>query len=325
MPESRTSVARRDPDVRRVAAADVAAGPCSASIRKATAPNRRYLSADPARCAERVAGWRSDAGAPARRPRRGPGIPSRSEQSPPVMPAGGARAAARSRHGIAWYSLQRGTARTRSQRCPPRASLRLLDERNDFDGKAALVSALDLVSACARSTAHLAGALGRPTWMMLAHVPDWRWGIDGDTTGVVSDGTAVPPARTGRLGRASSRASARRSTRNWRSHDDLAASAVAQRSLPLRQRQTLQALSRQRRAAGGRRMSRPIPRSARSNAARAAIRAGQHADAVAIARRRGVEQRDDPAALRLLGEASAPVRRGTLACVLAARARRRTR
>jgi ADP-heptose:LPS heptosyltransferase len=34
---------------------------------------------------------------------------------------------------------------------------------------------LDLVIACDTSVAHLAGALVRPTWLLLPHHPDWRW------------------------------------------------------------------------------------------------------------------------------------------------------
>jgi tetratricopeptide (TPR) repeat protein len=50
----------------------------------------------------------------------------------------------------------------------------------DFSETAALVSCLDLVITVDTSVAHLAGALGRPTWILLAYTPDWRWLLDRD-------------------------------------------------------------------------------------------------------------------------------------------------
>jgi tetratricopeptide (TPR) repeat protein len=50
----------------------------------------------------------------------------------------------------------------------------------DFMETAALISCLDLVITVDTSVAHLAGALGRPTWILLPHTPDWRWLLDRD-------------------------------------------------------------------------------------------------------------------------------------------------
>ena len=49
------------------------------------------------------------------------------------------------------------------------------EELADFADTAGLVAALDLVIAVDTSVAHLAGALGRPLWLLLPHTPDWRW------------------------------------------------------------------------------------------------------------------------------------------------------
>jgi hypothetical protein len=50
----------------------------------------------------------------------------------------------------------------------------------DFAETAALVSCLDLVISVDTSVAHLAGALGRPTWILLPYVADWRWLLGRD-------------------------------------------------------------------------------------------------------------------------------------------------
>jgi tetratricopeptide (TPR) repeat protein len=52
----------------------------------------------------------------------------------------------------------------------------------DFADTAAAMQHLDLVITVDTSVCHLAGALGRPVWTMLARGPDFRWGIRGETT-----------------------------------------------------------------------------------------------------------------------------------------------
>ena len=49
------------------------------------------------------------------------------------------------------------------------------DELVDFSDTAALVDQMDLVVSVDTSVAHVAGALGKPTWVLVAFVPDFRW------------------------------------------------------------------------------------------------------------------------------------------------------
>lgn len=55
-----------------------------------------------------------------------------------------------------------------------------LDDDGAFLDTAALISSVDLLITCDTSLAHLAGALGRPVWLVIGPVADWRWGSEGD-------------------------------------------------------------------------------------------------------------------------------------------------
>jgi hypothetical protein len=57
-------------------------------------------------------------------------------------------------------------------------SAKLIDvghELHTFADTATLIAALDLVIAVDTGVAHLAGALGKPLWLLLPYAPDWRW------------------------------------------------------------------------------------------------------------------------------------------------------
>ena len=76
---------------------------------------------------------------------------------------------------IAWFSLQKIDGEDQIARVPAAQRIHLLDARNDFAQKAALIEGLDLVVSVDTSNAHLAGALGKPVWILLPFAPDWRW------------------------------------------------------------------------------------------------------------------------------------------------------
>jgi hypothetical protein len=64
-----------------------------------------------------------------------------------------------------------------------------IDEDGAFTDTAAIVQNLDLVVTSDTSVAHLAGALGKPVWIALKYVPDWRWLLNR------SDSVWYPSAR----------------------------------------------------------------------------------------------------------------------------------
>jgi hypothetical protein len=51
-----------------------------------------------------------------------------------------------------------------------------------FDDTAALIANLDIVLGCETAVMHLAGALGKPTWLMVDTNTHWVWGREGNRT-----------------------------------------------------------------------------------------------------------------------------------------------
>jgi thioredoxin-like negative regulator of GroEL len=81
--------------------------------------------------------------------------------------------------GIRWYSLQKGP----DEGGVGRGVTDLAPAIEDFADTAALIAGLDLVVTVDTACAHLAGALGKPCWVLLpAWMPDWRWLADRTDT-----------------------------------------------------------------------------------------------------------------------------------------------
>jgi len=138
-----------------------------------------YLYADP----ERIAGWTGLLG-PRGRPRVGlawSGNPDHKNDRHRSIPL---------QHFVAilqgtceFVCLQKDVReqdRPFLEQCP---DLRWFgDDIRDFEDTAALLLHMDVVISVDTSIAHLAGALGRPVWILLSHIPDWRWLLDRDDT-----------------------------------------------------------------------------------------------------------------------------------------------
>jgi tetratricopeptide (TPR) repeat protein len=80
---------------------------------------------------------------------------------------------------IRFVSLQ--TEAAAQQAAHPPEGMNLVDwtdELSDFSDTAALIANLDLVISSDNVVTHLAGAMGKPVWMVLPFIPDWRWMLD---------------------------------------------------------------------------------------------------------------------------------------------------
>ncbi|MBP2316833.1 tetratricopeptide repeat protein [Azospirillum soli] len=79
------------------------------------------------------------------------------------------------------FSLQKGPHAGQLAETPCTGFITDLSERiGDMADTAAFLEEMDLVVTVDTSVAHLAGALGRPTWILLPHLADWRWLLDRD-------------------------------------------------------------------------------------------------------------------------------------------------
>lgn len=86
--------------------------------------------------------------------------------------------------GVRLISLQKGEGAKQLESLPEGMPIETLGAEFDagpqaFLDTAAVMAHMDLIITSDTSVAHLAGALGRPAWVALKHVPDWRWLLEG--------------------------------------------------------------------------------------------------------------------------------------------------
>jgi len=134
-----------------------------------------YLKASP----EKVAHWGARLG-----PRRGPRIglvwsgnaTHKADQQRSIALVDFLQALA---PGLEYFSLQKELRDADAKALTAAPHIRHFGpELADFSDTAALCAHMDLLIAVDTSVAHLAGALGVPTWLLLPHLPDWRWLLD---------------------------------------------------------------------------------------------------------------------------------------------------
>jgi tetratricopeptide (TPR) repeat protein len=87
--------------------------------------------------------------------------------------------------GLRFISLQKNDGAEQLAALPPALRAKIETLGDDFDAgpdgfldSAAVMACCDLVLTTDTALAHLAGALSRPTWLMLKRTPDWRWLCD---------------------------------------------------------------------------------------------------------------------------------------------------
>ena len=84
--------------------------------------------------------------------------------------------------GVRLFSLQKGPASAQLDQHPDLGIQDLLVSCRDLMDTACIMQDLDLVITVDTALAHLAGALGKPTWTLLPFAPDWRWLLHREDT-----------------------------------------------------------------------------------------------------------------------------------------------
>jgi len=82
------------------------------------------------------------------------------------------------RERIAFVSVQREPREDAQALAGFKTLTHVGEELRDFEDTAAVLALCDLVVSVDTSVAHLAGAMGRPTWILLPFQPDWRWMLE---------------------------------------------------------------------------------------------------------------------------------------------------
>jgi len=81
--------------------------------------------------------------------------------------------------GVRLYGLQKGPAASHLDRLSQVMTIENFSEdMDDFADTAGLIENLDLIISVDTAPAHLAGAMARPTWILLPFAPDWRWMLE---------------------------------------------------------------------------------------------------------------------------------------------------
>ncbi len=133
-----------------------------------------YVRSDPARAAR----WRSLLGA-ATRPRVGLAWSGSKTLRRDLRSIGLTDVLPLLTEDIEWISLQKEVSSADSEMLAANARIRHFgDSLHDFADTAALVDIVDLVVTVDTSVAHLAGAMGKPLWVMLPFNPFWVWLLD---------------------------------------------------------------------------------------------------------------------------------------------------
>ncbi|MHB8620887.1 MAG: tetratricopeptide repeat protein, partial [Chloroflexota bacterium] len=111
--------------------------------------------------------------------------------------------------GVSFVSLQKGAAAAQlAEPDQPVQALDLSARLADFRETAAVVQNLDLVISVDTAVAHLAGALGRPVWILLPFSADWRWLAGRDDSPWYPTARLVRQRRAGDWAGAAARAAA---------------------------------------------------------------------------------------------------------------------